>query len=185
MTIRTPRLTLVSASLRLLDAELHSPAALGVLLGASVSPSWPPGEFDAEAAAFFRSKIIEEPSNEEWYVWYAITNTEVPALVCAAGFFGPPDPNGEVQIGYSVTTEHRRSGYATEVVRALTAFAFETPNVTRVIARTTEDNPASMRVLDKAGFARVAVDHGPREAMYILRRPEGSLSPLRNAHPSP
>lgn len=47
-------------------------------------------------------------------------------------------------------------GYATEAARALLAFAFETLNVHRVIARLHPDNAASVRVCDRLGMRREA-----------------------------
>jgi len=73
-------------------------------------------------------------------------------LVGAGGYFGPPDAEGTVEIGYSVLPEWQRRGYASEMVQALLDHAFTFANIKRVIAHTTAANPASISVLLRCGF---------------------------------
>src|SRR5687767_15036599 len=106
LTLRTPRLTLIAATLQHLDAELKGRGFLEGLLDAAVPDSWPPGEYDIDAIRFFRERLIEEGAAAEgWYGWYAVADGsagERRRLVGAAGYFGPPDDEGVVEIGYSV-----------------------------------------------------------------------------------
>ena len=60
------------------------------------------------------------------------------------------------EIGYWLGEEFWGRGIATEAVRALTEHAFSRFEVCRVYAAAYEWNPASMRVLDKAGYTREA-----------------------------
>ena len=53
-------------------------------------------------------------------------------------------------------------GYASEAVRLVTAFAFEELGLRRLYAHVLAHNPASARVLEKAGFASVEL---PPEAI--------------------
>lgn len=46
-------------------------------------------------------------------------------------------------------------GYTTEMARALVGWVLEQPDVRRVTAECLEDNPGSIRVLEKTGFERV------------------------------
>jgi RimJ/RimL family protein N-acetyltransferase len=57
-----------------------------------------------------------------------------------------------VEIGYGLVASRRGRGYATEAVRALTAFAVGRPDVTEVVATVDPGNLASIRVLEKVGF---------------------------------
>jgi RimJ/RimL family protein N-acetyltransferase len=135
---------------------LESPEQLANLLGAAVSTDWPTGEYDRDAMEFFRARLEEGGETVEgWYGWYAVraADAEGPrALVGAGGYFGPPDGEGIVEIGYSVLPEWQRRGYASEIVRMLLEHAFTFPQVERVIAHTTEANPASISVLLRCGF---------------------------------
>jgi [ribosomal protein S5]-alanine N-acetyltransferase len=57
------------------------------------------------------------------------------------------------EIGIWLGEAHWGRGIATEAVRALTNFAFTNLDVCRVYAGVFEWNPASMRVLEKAGYS--------------------------------
>ena len=56
------------------------------------------------------------------------------------------------EIGYWLGEEFWGRGIVTEAVRAVTDYAFETFDLCRVYAGVFEWNPASMRVLEKAGY---------------------------------
>ena len=83
------------------------------------------------------------------------------ALVGTIGYFGPPSADGVVEIGYSVAASHRERGYATEMVRAMTARALATQGVTSVVAEAHEFNVASLKVLERAGFVKVGAGRDP------------------------
>ncbi|MEQ1860283.1 MAG: GNAT family N-acetyltransferase [Chthoniobacteraceae bacterium] len=74
-------------------------------------------------------------------------------------------------LGYTLGREWWDQGFMTEAVRAVTAQIFSNPGVLRVWAWVDEENYASMRVLEKSGFAREG----------ILRR--WSLHPQMGATP--
>jgi hypothetical protein len=96
LSVRTPRLELIAATLELLEAELAGPEALGAKLGVPVPNSWPPGEYDHEALDFFLSRIFTYgPSVVGWYNWYAIVvgaDGHRESLVAGAGDLGAPAP---------------------------------------------------------------------------------------------
>lgn len=173
LLLRTRRLDLVAATLRHIEAELDDPRALERLLGASIPPGWPPGEYDRHALEFFRDRLREGgDADVGWYGWYAITREpagERATVVAAAGYLGPPSA-GSVEIGYSVIPEARGRGYATELVEALVLHAFEHPQVRRVIAHTADSNVASARVLLSLGFTRAGAGEEPGSVEYRRER---------------
>ncbi len=61
---------------------------------------------------------------------------------------------GEVELGYWIARAHWGQGYATEAVRAVLPLARALGH-RRVVANHFADNPASGRVLAKAGFRRI------------------------------
>lgn len=63
--------------------------------------------------------------------------------------------DGSAELGYRIAEDAGRRGYAREAVRLVLAAAAEL-GVHRVTAMTTVDNLASQRVLEAAGFVRVA-----------------------------
>ncbi len=158
LQLRTDRLELIAATPELLHAHLSDPAELGRLLDARV-PKIRPAPLDAgEAIRSMRERLREDPQQIGWWSWYFIQwdeSTGERLLVGDGGFRGPPAPDGSVEIGYSVLARFRKQGYATEAVKELVMWAFEHPQVKRVVAETLAENQASMRVLDKVGFAAV------------------------------
>lgn len=155
----TRRLVLVAATPELLETELGDVAALGAALDAVVPPGWPPGEYDADAARCFRTRLLEGgDAARGWYGWYAIARAgraEPATLVGSVGTFGPPSADGTVEIGYSVVESARGRGFATEMAHAITARALASPAVRTVVAETVEDNVASQRVLLRCGFRAI------------------------------
>jgi RimJ/RimL family protein N-acetyltransferase len=63
-----------------------------------------------------------------------------------------PDRPDEVELGYRLRRHAWGLGYATEGARALVTHALDVLGYRRVFAHTLYDNPASIRVLQKAGL---------------------------------
>jgi RimJ/RimL family protein N-acetyltransferase len=172
-TLRTARLTLVPADATHLRAELAARDALGALLGAEVPASWPPGEYDRAAQEYFLARLEEGgDALVGWLGWYAVRDADdaTPATVVGAGgYFGPPDADGVVEIGYSLTPEWRGRGYATELATALATRVAALPGVRRVVAHTGDANPASIAVLTRAGFVREGPGAEPGSVRFVFR----------------
>ena len=149
-------LTLIPSTIALARAELGDRATFAQLLGAAVPDNWPP-ESLADALPLFLEWYEAAPDRVGWFGWYAVTaGPGEPILVASGGFKGPPR-DGTAEIGYSVLPQFQGRGNATELVRELVRWALAQPGVTRVVAETEWANPASVRVLNKAGF----VHRGP------------------------
>lgn len=153
--IATQRLDLVAATLEHVQAEIESPERLGVMLGARIGPGWPPGECDRRAQELLRDRLVDGGDG----------------VVGDAGFFGPPNGAGSVEIGCSVVESFQKQGFATEIVQALVAVAFSDPRVRQVAARTTSGNPASITVLERAGFVGAGDDGTLRFELAPSPRP--------------
>lgn len=178
--IHTPRLDLVPATLALVEADLQSREALGTLLRAAVPASWPPGEYDKSAMAYFRDRLSENPAAAGWYGWYALRREDGasgPTVVGAGGYMGPPGPDGVVEVGYSIVPESRGLGFATELVAALVTHAFTTPGVVRILAHTTPANLGSVRVLERCGFRLVGPGAEPETVQYAVTPPSSTHPP--------
>lgn len=176
--IFTKRLELAAATPEHVLAELEDPRRLAFLLNAAVEPGWPPGEYDRNAQEFFRERLLEGgPAAIGWYSWYAIRREGhggPDVLAGAGGYFGPPDGEGEVEIGFSVMPAWRGLGFATEMAEALIFNAFADPRVFRVVARMEPRNSASRRVLEKCRF-RCSGDDEAGNRRYEILRAEGTL----------
>ena len=177
--IRTPRLDLIPATPGMLRAELVSQAALAERLGLDVPVGWPPGEYDEAAIRWVLPKLEEPGARLEWWFYYVVRRAvlesletpEIPAaLVGSAGYKGPPDESGTVEIGYSVLPAEQRRGYASEAAGGLVAHAFAHPGVRRVIAQTLPHLVPSIGVLDKCGFRLVGPGFEEGAILFELLR---------------
>jgi ribosomal-protein-alanine N-acetyltransferase len=167
---------LAAATFEHVCAEIEDPRRLGGLLNAQVGPDWPPGEYDRGAQEFFRNRLREGGSSVVgWYGWYALRRgrpDEQPILIGAGGFIGPPNKAGEVEMGFSIVTQWRGYGYATEMVKALIARALADSRVHKIVAHTIMDNFASCRVLEKAGFRRASVAKPSGDVLFEQYPPQ-------------
>lgn len=159
------------ATVALARAELKDRAEFARLLSAFVPDEWPP-EILADALPVFLEWIEAAPDRVGWYVWYAMMRaphealdmlaSEVGDILMASGGFKGPPQDGVIEIGYSVLPRFQGQGYATEMVGALIDWAFAQEGVTRIVAETTADNVASLRLLHRLGFMQSgpAVERG-------------------------
>ena len=76
----------------------------------------------------------------------------------------------KTEIGYWVRTSETGKGYASECVRALSAWALDELKAQRVELVTSEDNHGSRAVAERCGFVLEGVLHN------TLRRPDGCMS---------
>lgn len=93
---------------------------------------------------------LKYPEKWEWYAtWFIKLNngTHIGEL-CFKGL----NSNGVAEVGYGISEKYQSQGYATEAVKAVTAWAFQNPNVTAIEAESDAENVASKRVLEKCGF---------------------------------
>ena len=152
--VRTARMRLVSGTQELAEAELADSARLSRLLGATLTAEWPP-ETLRDALPVFLSRGRVSGNFGPWTLgWYGILEEAGKAVLCGSiGFKGAPNLDGMVEIGYAVLPGYQGRGIATEMVQALCHWAFRQSGVREVQAEVSPQNPASLRVLAKAGFA--------------------------------
>jgi RimJ/RimL family protein N-acetyltransferase len=147
------------ATAELLRLELNDPAAFATRLDVVLSEDWPPGEYDSGAIQFFLEQTIAGgDAAAGWYGWYLLLDREESSdclLVGCAGYLGPPDEAGRVEIGYSLCEQWRGQGLAKEVVRGLVENALRR-GATIVQAHTDPQNAASIAVLRACGFQLIA-----------------------------
>ena len=100
-----------------------------------------------------------------WRHGFFVVHRESGAVIGSAGFTGPPDASGTVEIAYGIVPGFQGQGYATEVAAALVQFALAHSDVRLIRAHTLPEANASTRVLTKCGFQNtgtvLAPDDGP------------------------
>jgi RimJ/RimL family protein N-acetyltransferase len=173
LEITTPRLLLVACTVDLIVAEIEDRTHFAALLGAEVPPDWPPPLNDDNTMQWTRAYHVSSPDCGGWTTWYFLLRRpgRLPLVIGNGGFKGKRVAEGTCEVGYSVMESHQGHGYATEVVRALVAWAFDDPEVTRVVAHTLPALTASIRVLEKNGFTRSQETLEVGAIMFELKRP--------------
>lgn len=103
--------------------------------------------------AIIRSQHADQAAGDGWY-WgiFRGPGEHVIGVVSLTGIVRGPFQ--AAWIGYSIDEAHTGRGLATHAVQAVTAHAFRDLGLHRVEAGVMPSNAASIRVLEKAGFAR-------------------------------
>jgi ribosomal-protein-alanine N-acetyltransferase len=97
--------------------------------------------------------VRADPAAKAWVVRAVVVEPE--GVVGHAGFHGPPDADGPVEVHYTVLPHLRGRGYAKAALRALVAEATAAPSVRFVRASVRPGNAASLAVVRGAGFVQV------------------------------
>jgi len=109
-----------------------------------------------------------DPASAAW-VTGVIWDEGHQVAVGRAGFHGPPDPTGMVEVGYAVDPTYRRRGYARSALEHLLERAAREPAVRTVRASIGPDNLASRALVVQYGFVEVGEqedDEDGREIVY-------------------
>jgi len=150
LRLETARLTLAACTAEFVDALEKGPSEAGQLLGADIPADWPDAEL-AEFLPIYATQLRDDPSTLGYGIWLVVAD-QAQTLIGSAGFQGKPDDQGSIEIGFGVHPDFRNAGYATEAVNALLSWARLQTDVRAVIAHCDPSNPASIRVLEKAGM---------------------------------
>ena len=168
--IESRRMTLVAATAELMTADLAGSEALREAIGADVPENWPPELYESTAmrAAL---EALRDPAEHGWSIWYLLSKKpEPPQVLGICGFKGKPDEAGSVEIGYSVLSQFRVLGYATEAVSRLIVWAFSHQNVTEVTAETLPHLRQSIRVMEKNGLSFTGPGSEQGVVKYVLEK---------------
>ena len=114
-------------------------------------------------------------ADHPWGPWQ-VRVADTGLVVGGAGFHGEPDVDGSVEVGYGIAPEWQGQGIATGAVTQLLGIARDA-GARRALAATDPDNVPSQRVLEKAGFTRVADADG--EFRWSIDLTDGSVDLTR------
>ena len=119
-------------------------------------------------------QVAADPASARW-ITRVVRDPERELTVGRAGFHGPPDSSGMVEVGYSIDPAHRRQGYARAALRALLARAAAEPGVTTVRATVAPANVASRELVLGEGFVVVGEQIDEEDGLEIVHeRPAGA-----------
>ncbi|MGB9378444.1 MAG: GNAT family N-acetyltransferase [Mycobacteriales bacterium] len=112
-------------------------------------------------------QIAAHPADAAW-ITRVILDPSRNVVVGQAGFHGPPDEAGMVEVGYSVDPAHRRQGYARAALEALLARAKHEPEVSTVRATISPDNVISRDLVLQHGFVEVGEQWDDEDGLEII-----------------
>ena len=147
----------------LADGDLAAADALSPvpLSPAFVDPSW---------RGVWRMRLEqarEDPASAGW-VTGAVWDEDRRLAVGRAGYHGPPDATGTVEIGYAVDPAERRRGYARAALEALLRRAAEEPDVRTVRVSISPGNTASWNLASQYGFVRVGEQWDEEDGLEVV-----------------
>jgi RimJ/RimL family protein N-acetyltransferase len=110
-------------------------------------------------------QVRRDPSAADWVARAAVVDGSV---VGHAGFHGPPDADGMVEVAYAVDPAFRRRGYATAMLAAAIAWAAADPAARTVRATVSPDNEASLATLRPFGFVQVGEQWDEEDGLELV-----------------
>jgi ribosomal-protein-alanine N-acetyltransferase len=111
------------------------------------------------------AQIGEDPASERWLLRAVVIDPGT--VVGHAGFHGPPDERGMVEVGYTILEGHRRRGYAAAALTELMAYA-RGQGAQVVRASIAPDNEPSLALARRFGFAHVGEQWDERDGRELL-----------------
>lgn len=137
----------------------------------AVSPvRLPPLFVDPEVRGVWRMRtrqIEEDPASAGW-VNGVIWDERQQLAVGHAGYHGPPDASGMVEIGYTVDPVYRRRGFARAALEYLLERAAREPLVRTVRVSISPDNVASYGLASQYGFVKVGEQWDEEDGLEIV-----------------
>jgi RimJ/RimL family protein N-acetyltransferase len=110
------------------------------------------------------AEVEQDPAAAEWIARAAVAEPDG-IVVGHGGFHGPPDPDGVVEVAYSVDPLHRRRGYARAMLKSLLARADADGKVTAVRASIRPDNVGSRATIAGLGFRKIGEQWDPEDGL--------------------
>jgi RimJ/RimL family protein N-acetyltransferase len=111
------------------------------------------------------AQLRASPAADPWAHGFAIIPREGGEVIGSAGFKGPPDEDGMVEIAYGIVPDYQGRGFGTEAAMALLAIASRDGRVKLVRAHTFPVHNGSTRVLTKCGFKFVGEVMDPEDGL--------------------
>lgn len=112
-------------------------------------------------------QVRAEPASAGW-ITRVIWAEDISTAVGRAGFHGPPDERGMVEVGYSVDPAFQRRGYARAALEALLERARFEPGVRVVRASISPDNEPSLRLIAGYGFEKTGEQWDDEDGLEIV-----------------
>lgn len=147
--------------LAMLEGSEHYAELFGVPLAEALRAFLVSDDVQPEYLERLRSAV----GADFWMHGFAVVHARDNLLIGMAGFKGPPDDAGMVEIAYGIAPGYQGQGLATAAARLLMDFASADPRVRLLRAHTFSETNASTGVLTKCGFAKVGEVIDPEDGL--------------------
>jgi RimJ/RimL family protein N-acetyltransferase len=140
-------------------------------LDAEIPENWQPAGNYESTMKWFLDRLKENPANFGWLAWYIPLKNDDQnkrTAIGGIGFKGAPDENGVVETGYGIMEKFQLKGYASEALKGILLWAFQHPELKKVIAETDEENHASLGILQKNNFRFAGQGSEERTVRYEI-----------------
>lgn len=155
MSHDAPRITLLPGAPEHLLALIERPERFEDIAGFRAADGLREFFVSGEVSPAWLAALRTASGPDPWRHGFFVVHREIGSAIGTAGFKGPPDDAGVVEIAYAIVPAYEGLGYATEAAAALVTFAFASERVRAVRAHTLPEANASTHVLLKCGFRRV------------------------------
>jgi len=123
------------------------------------------------------AQLTNDPSEQPWLLRVAVLKG-TRQVVGRAGFHAPPDGDGVVEIGYSVSPRFRQQGFAGEMAAALIGWATG-HGCSACLASVRPDNAASLATIARLGFVKIGEQIDEIDGLeWVFERPLAPLGEL-------
>ena len=156
--IETTRLRLLPLTYAQLQRYLRTDYALERELGLEQAPRSIPPELREALEQTLLPNVADPEQNYLFCTLWTIISKDENRMVADLCLTGPPNADGEIEVGYGTYEAFQGRGYMTEAVGGLIEWARAQPGVSAIVATTRKDNAASFAVLRKNRFVPVGED---------------------------
>lgn len=112
-------------------------------------------------------QVATDPASAAW-ITGIVWDDDRRVAVGHAGFHGPPDDDGRVEVGYAIDPAHRRRGYARAVLELMLDRAAHDPQVRVVRATVSPANLASRNLVRQFGFVEVGEQQDDEDGLETI-----------------
>jgi RimJ/RimL family protein N-acetyltransferase len=163
----TPTIELVELDAATLQALGQGDAASAQRSAPLPLTPWLTGEECRGTWRMRATQVADDPPSANW-ITRVVWDPDRRLAVGCAGFHGPPDAAGMVEVGYAIDPAERRKGYARAALRALLDRAAAEPGVTTVRASVGPWNEVSRDLVLAHGFVAVGEQIDEEDGLEIV-----------------
>jgi RimJ/RimL family protein N-acetyltransferase len=165
MSLETSHLVLIPSSAQHLLALIEQPDHFEKLTGFAAAEGLREFFVSGDVSPTWLASLQVASGPDPWRYGFFVLDRDAQRVIGSAGFKGPPDASGMVEIAYGIVPSAEGKGYATEAASVLVDFALSHADVQLIRAHTLPVPNASTRVLLKCGFRHVGSVIDPEDGL--------------------